>query len=139
MKIKRCRDFSRPHDYGAFAVVRVFNGCLDQLGGRNAWVTISTAKAKLYRRAMGAGGTGLSREDIELDYDSRLELGIEGRPDENNFYDCDLNIQPSGFFERFSAHWKHPNLAHQVPYKLAILSVALGAIGLLLGVVSILQ
>ena len=42
MEIKRCRDFSREQDYGAFAVVRIFNGCLEQLGGRQAWVTVSS-------------------------------------------------------------------------------------------------
>jgi hypothetical protein len=88
---------------------------------------------------LGAAGTGLSQDDIELDYDSRLEIGVVGTPDENGFYACTLTIQPSSFREKLQAHWKHPSLAYRVPYRLAILSVVLGAIGLVLGVISILK
>lgn len=139
MEITRCRDFTREQDYGAFAAVRAFNGCLKQLGGRHAWVTLSSGNMKLYRRVMGAAGTGLSHGDIEFDYDSRLELGLSGHPDENGFYGCDLTMQPSSFIERLHAHWRHPNLAYRVPYQLAILSLVLGAVGLVLGIVNVIK
>jgi len=134
MQITKCRDFSRERDYGAFSVIRVFNGCLEPLGGRGAWITISGGKVAQYRRAQGAGGTGLTKDAIELDYDSRLELGINGRPDQDGFYACELVLAPSSFWEIVRAHWTHPSLAYRVPYRLAVLSVVLGGVGLLLGV-----
>ena len=66
-------------------------------------------------------------------------MGISGSPDENGFYVCGLTIEPSSFGEKLQAHWKHPSLAYRLPYRLAVLSVILGAIGLILGVVSILK
>lgn len=139
MKITRCRDFTRAHDYDAFAAVRIFNGNLEPLGGRHAWVTIKSEGSKLYRRVMGAAGTGLRRGDIELDYDSRLELGIGGKRDEDGFYGCDLTIQPSRLYEKIHAHWIHPNLEYRIPYRMAILSLILGAVGLVLGITSVLK
>jgi hypothetical protein len=85
---------------------------------------------------MGSGGAGLTQDAIELDYDSRMELEINGRPDAYGFYPCDLTIEKSTLMERLKAHWSHPNLAYRVPYRLALLSVALGLAGLLLGIVS---
>ena len=84
MKIeaKRFRDFSRDHDYDAFTVIRVYNSLQKDLGGRNSWVTVSNGQKKRYRRVLGSGSSGLGRDEIELDYDSRLELEINGSKDE---------------------------------------------------------
>ena len=139
VQVTKCRDFSRERDYGAFSVVRVFNKCLDSLGGRGSWVTITGGSVVLYRRVLGAGGTGLTRDAIELDYDSRTELGLSGRPDADGFYTCKLQLQPSTPIERAKAHWTHPSLAYRVPYRLALLSVVLGLVGLVLGILSLLR
>lgn len=132
VQILKCRDFTRERDYDAFSVVRVFNGCLDSAGGRGAWVTIVGDGVTLYRRVLGSGGTGLTRDAIELDYDSRVELGLQGRPDSEGFYSCDLQLARSTAMERAKAHWAHPSLAYRVPYRLALLSVALGFLGLII-------
>ena len=137
MRVVKCKDFSREHDHAAFSVVRVFNGRLAELGGRGAWITISSENRKVYRRVMGSGSVGLTQDAIELDYDSRHDLGITSPPDQNGFHPCDLKLKRSTTLERIAAHWTHPNLAYQVPYRLAMLSLALGLIGLLLGVVSL--
>lgn len=138
IKITKARDFTRDHDYKAFSVVRVFNGCLSSLGGRNAWVVIRGNNVTLYRRAQGAGGVAaLPKTGIELDYDSRLELGLGGRPDEDGYYTCDLEIVPARFVDRILAHWNHPSLEYQLPYRLAVLSVVLGGVGFLLGIAGV--
>ena len=137
MKVFKCRDFKRERDYDEFSVVRVFNGCLSSLGGRGAWVTITGGDVPLYRRVLGSGGTGLTQDAIELDYDSLVELGLCGRPDEDGFYDCKLEIKCSTTRERVMAHWTHPSLAYRVPFRLALLSVVLGLIGFVLGIVSL--
>jgi hypothetical protein len=139
MRIAKCRDFTRERDYAAFSVVRVFNLKLSELGGRGAWVTISGGKESQYRRIMGSGGTDLSQDAIEIDYDSRVELGIVGRPDGNGYYPCELTLSKSSLGERISAHWSHPNLAYRVPYQLAVLSLALGLVGFFLGIVSLIK
>lgn len=139
VQISRCRDFTRERDYGAFSVVRVFNGCLDSLGGRGSWVTIVGDGVSLYRRVLGSGGTGLTRDAIELDYDSRVELGLQGRPDGEGFYACNLQLARSTAWERAKAHWAHPSLAYRVPYRLALLSVVLGLLGLILGIISLVR
>lgn len=136
-QVTRCRDFSRTQDHSLFTVVRVFNGCLKELGDRHAWVAVEGQDATIYRRALGASATGIGKGDIELDYDSRKELGIGGRPDENGFYDCKLIVRKATATEKMRAHWKHPSLEYRVPFKLAILSLALGLIGLGLGIISL--
>ena len=135
--VTRCRDFTRTHDHSLFTAVRIFNGCLKELGGRHAWVAVEGQDATIYRRALGAGATGIRKGDIELDYDSRKELGIEGRPDENGFYACHVRVRKATLTEKIKAHWKHPSLEYRVPFKLAILSLTLGLIGLALGVISL--
>jgi hypothetical protein len=137
VEIKKCRDFTRDYDYPIFTVVRVFNGFLEELGGRRSWVVVVGETGKIYRRVMGAGGTGIRKGDIELDYDSRKELGVAGRRDKNGFYTCDLVIRKAKFTEKVRAHWKHPSLEYRVPFQLALLSLALGLIGLGLGIISL--
>lgn len=137
VQISRCRDFTRHYDHSIFTVVRVFNGFLEELGGRHSWVVVEGETSTIYRRIMGAGGTGIRKGDIELDYDSRKELGVTGRPDESGFYTCDLVIRKAKLTEKVRAHWKHPSLEYRVPFQLALLSLALGLIGLGLGIISL--
>ena len=138
MRASKVRDFSRDFDYHAFSIVRVFNGCLEELGGRNAWVVVSSDNKRLYRRAQGAGGNpGLPKDGIELDYDSRTELGVSGRPDGDGFYSCQVTISPATPFESFLGHWQNPRVEYQFAFRLAVLSVGLGFIGLMLGLVSL--
>jgi hypothetical protein len=96
---------------------------------------------RLVRRARGAGGTtGLPIDGIELDYDSRLELNVVGmQPDAQGFYPCDLELSKASTWDKFIAHWEHPNLEYRVPYQIAIVSAGLGLIGLVLGVVSLVK
>ena len=140
-QIAKARDFSRAQDYDAFAIVRVHNSLLASLGGRNAWVKIVGPTRTLVRRARGAGGTtGLPIAGIELDYDSRLELNIVGSPpDAQGFYPCELQLSKASAWNKFIAHWAHPNLEYRIPYQIAMVSAALGAVGLILGIVSLIK
>ena len=137
INILRCRDFSREYDHSRHTVVRVFNKNLSQLGDRHAWVTIQANGNMICRRVMGSGGTGLSKGDIELDYDSRLELGIVGKKDAQGFYQCDATIRRADLSERISAHLHHPNHEYRVSYKLAAIGLALGFVALILGLISL--
>ncbi|MCL7715801.1 hypothetical protein [Stenotrophomonas mori] len=146
ISITKARDFSRDADYLAFSVVRLRNAHLKGLGGRHSWVRIeNTGNGKvLYRRVRGAGAsagasTGLPANAIEIDYDSRLELGIEGPRDATHFHDCSLTVGPASRLGELKAHWRHPNIEYRVPYRLAILSLALGLLGALLGALSLVR
>ena len=139
IKVSKCRRFSRDHDYGAFSVVRVSNDRLASLGGRNTWVTISGKEVKIYRRVLGSGDSGLPQIAIELDYDSRAELGIKDRRDAEGYYDCDLSLSPSSLLERAMAHFFHPSPAYRVPYQLALLGVVFSLVSILIAVFSSLR
>ena len=138
ISVVRARDYSRDQDYDAFTVVRLFNGHIRSLGGRHAWVKICTDNKRIYRRIRGGANLGLAGDSIELDYDSRLELGIESPRGEDGFHPCSVVISPASFFGKIMAHWQNPNIEYRVSYRLAILSVVLGFVGLILGVISIL-
>lgn len=135
--VAKARDFSRPQDYDAFSVIRLYNAHLRILGGRHAWVRLSCNGRNLYRRIRGAGGgTGLPSDGMELDYDSRLELGINSPRDADGFHPCNVIITPAGLLGSIRAHWRHPSIEYRVPYRLAMLSVALGLLGAVLGAAS---
>jgi hypothetical protein len=138
--ITTVRDFTRQNDYNAFSVVRVHNRFVADLGGRHAWVRIRNANATLYRRVRGAGAdTSLPPDGIELEYDSRLELGLPGPPDANGFYACDLTVEPATTLDKIRAHWSHPTIEYRVTYRLAVLSVVLGSVGFILGIISLVR
>jgi hypothetical protein len=137
-KISLVRDFSRNQDRDK-AVVRVFNLQLQKLGGRNAWVRISSGNSTIFRRVLGSGEYGLSANAIELDYDSRLELDELGTLNAEGYFECPrgLNIQRTSLYDRFRAHWYHPNVEYRAPYQIAVIGLTMGIIGLILGVISL--
>ena len=62
----------------------------------------------------------------------RKELGIE----KNKAYK--LNINEASFSEKyFNSNWKHPNPTVSLPYKISIISLFLGLISIILGVISL--
>ena len=138
--VTKARDYSRPQDYDAFSVVRLYNAHLKSLGGRHAWVRLSSNGKTLFRRVRGAGGgTGLPSDGMELDYDSRLELGVDSPRAADGFHPCNVVVSPAGFLGYIKAHWSHPNIEYRVPYRLAMLSVVLGLLGAFLGALSLLK
>src|SRR5208282_3442172 len=126
-KITKVREFTHPHDYFAFSTVRVNNSLVAELGGRNAWVRISGESEPLIRRLRG--GPGLPKEAIELDYDSRLDLSATEECG-GGFYRCNLEIQPASRSDKFRAHFYNSNIAYRVSFQMALIAVALGAVGL---------
>jgi len=139
ISISKARDFTRPQDYDAFSVVRLYNAHLRALGGRHAWVRLSCNGKILFRRVRGAGGgTGLPSVGIEIDYDSRQELGIDNARGADGFHPCSVTVSRAGFLGSIQAHWAHPNIEYRAPYRLAMQSVALGLLGAILGAVSFL-
>ena len=133
MAINQCRNFSREYDYGDTAVVRVANARLATLGGRRAWIKIqnNSNNRVIYRRAYGAGNCGLTNYQIELDYDSRFDLDLDGDFNNAKFIDCDLTIRRCYFFEKFIAHLKHPNLIYRIPFQIAVMSLVISIVSLI--------
>jgi hypothetical protein len=132
MDVTECRDFSREYDHSDFGVVRVHNTVLDGLGGRRAWVKIESTispRKTIYRQALGSGPTSLTAAQIELDYDSRNDLGIDSTRQENGTYPCSLTVRKCSRVEAFLAHWLHPDLSYQIAFRLGVLSAVLGVIG----------
>jgi len=133
--VERVRDFGQEQDFLESSIVRVSSLLLAELGGRHSWVRIKSGKSKIYRRARGAAvGRNLPKNGIELEYDSRLELGVDGERDDSEYYSCSMELQRANFFEKAVAHWAHPSLEYRVTYRLAILSLALAALSVVLAV-----
>lgn len=136
--ITKARDFTQSHDYDASAIVRLNNTQVAKLGGRHSWVKLSGGAKTLMRRVRGSGGiSGLSNDAMEIDYDSRLELGIDDPRSSDEFYTCSIVITPASFVDKIKAHWFHPNIEYQVPFRLAMIGLALGIVGLFLGLMSL--
>lgn len=138
--ISKVRNFSKDRDFDSFAVVRVSNSVVDTLGGRNAWVTIRGPHKVIYRIVRGSGDiASLSRDAIELDYDSRLDLDALGRPDAEGFAVTSLELARASALQSFLAHWRNPSLAYRVPFQIAIIALILGIVGAVLGVAAVLR
>lgn len=149
IRINQLRNFTKKSDYTSFATVRVHNSRLKDLGGRNAWVFILSPDTSVYRTIRGSGSlTPFPEDAIELDYDTSIELEMHQTkpvnpkdPPEEQFYSCDLKIRPVRRLEIIKAHWSHPNPAYRVPLQISItlgsLSVLLGLIGAIFGIVSL--
>lgn len=150
LQINHQRGFTHKSDYGAFATVRLHNNQLAGLGGRNAWVRIESDACCVYRTVRGFGSRkAFPKDGIELDYDTSVVLGIKGAgtpsmkmDDQASFYPCRLTIRRATKWEIIKAHWSHPDPAYRVPLQISILlggiSVGLGMLGAVLGVISLL-
>ncbi len=103
----------------------------------------------MFRTVRGCGqAPGFSRDSLELDYDTCMELnissaaplqgGLVGQPP---FYPCQLEVCWASRLEIIKAHWYHPNPSYRVPLQisltLGLLSVALGVLGVVLGLLSL--
>ncbi|MCF6287942.1 MAG: hypothetical protein L3J53_01725 [Proteobacteria bacterium] len=49
VEIKKQKPFSNDYDKNSLSVVRIFNKNLKPLGGRHAWVKLSTGSKCIYR------------------------------------------------------------------------------------------
>lgn len=150
IQINHQRRFSQQSDYSGFASIRVHNSQLAALGGRNAWVSITSGSATVYRTIRGSGSLpGFPQDGMELDYDTFVELGVPSGQapslvlggGDRPFFPCNLKARSIGRYELIRAHWAHPNPAYRVPLQISIVlgsvGVALGAIGVILGIISV--
>ena len=140
LPITKIRTFSRTEDASSFSTIRVNKSVLAKLGGRNHWVRIKHGKKAIYRMAKGAdAATGFTKETVELDYDSWLELDYDPdtKADENRYFPCSMKIRKAVYFEHFIAHWTHPDPAYSVPMQFGIITYLMGigsaVIGFLIG------
>jgi hypothetical protein len=139
--ITQQRKFSNAADYDAFSVVRLQNSEIPSLGGRNAWVKITSMDgACVYRMIRGCGELeNFPVDAIEFDYETNRALGIpKGRPNALGFYPCDLIVRPATRLEILAAHWHHPDHAYRFPLQLSLVSLILGIVGFILGLLSFL-
>lgn len=140
LRITQRRKFSNPADYDAFSVIRLHNSCVTALGGRNTWVRIESDSGKtVFRMIRGAGAAaGFPADALEFDYETSLALGIpQGAANEHGFYPCSLSIRQATHWEILIAHWKHPDPAYRFPLQISLVSLLLGIIGFVLGMVSL--
>ena len=146
-KITSYRIYTDKEDYYRFAAVRVSNNLIKNLGGRHSWVLIETDKGKrIYRTIRGAGNKDIKTHQIEIDYDSIIELDLH-KSDRNNgnsvknesgYKSCNVKLKRIGFPRKIVAHFKHPDPAYRTPMQLAMIMSVVGFISLLLGIISIL-
>lgn len=128
--ISRIRDFSKEFDFNDETVCRIHTSLI-QIYGRNNWIKITSKNASIYRRVKGLSMQNFTKDSMELDYDSRLELGISGAKKDTGFIDCDVNIKKASLVEVFQANWNYPNYPVKIAFRLGILSVFLAVIGLI--------
>lgn len=140
-EIRRIRTFTSEHDFRSPIIVRVHNSLLKQLGGRNSWVKITNGDRVIYRICKGIGKKEHFYEDnIETDYDSRLELDIDRtKTDDHGWFLTSLTISRCTLLDTFLAHWTHPELGYRFPIQLSLVSLGLGLVGLLLGLMSLVK
>jgi hypothetical protein len=141
IQITQQRKFSNTADYDAFSVVRLHNSELAALGGRNAWITITSMNgARVHRMIRGCGDSeNFPHDAIEFDYETNKALGItKAKQNAVGFYPCALQVRPASRLEILAAHWNHPDHAYRFPLQLSLVSFFLGIVGLILGVLSFL-
>jgi hypothetical protein len=138
-QISHVKNFSKDHDFlGPFC--RIHTSLLNSELKRRDWVCIvnNANGQKIFRQARGLSVQGFTKQSIEIDYDSRVDLGIDGDRDDNGFIQCDLSVRRASLIESFfTANWKHPDYTHMVSYRLALIGCFLGILGLVLGMLSL--
>lgn len=149
--ISEHRRFTKEEDVERFAIVRVQNSLMKELGGRHKWVEIRNqdSNKKIYRRLAGSGSTDLLKQQIELDYDSSIELGlnenkrIERGETETQVslpYACNMSMHPVwryNFFKKAIANWRHPDPAYSYPFKISLTMSAVALLSLVFPLVSL--
>jgi len=133
MDISKFRGFSEDQDYSGFAVVRLSNKQMDEFR-RGTWVRIESGENVLYRKVRGGR---LAKGAIALDYDSRLDLGVD--PDakgDDGYYPIQATIRAANRLERLWALVVHPDERFRIAHQLGLLGVGLGILSLVIAVVS---
>lgn len=136
ISITQVKSFTRERDFDDSAVIRVFNGHLKALGGRNGWVCITIGRKHAYRLIKG---NPIPADTIEMDYDSRVELGIQREDREDGGWNCQIYLSPATLTQRVAAHWKHPDLGHRVSFQLGLIGLVLGALGFAQGILGMMK
>ena len=147
-KITSYRNYTDKDDNHRFAVVRLSNNLIDSLGGRYSWIAVeSETGKKIYRTIRGAGNKDIKKDQIELDYDSIVDLELHKTnksdelfmKDDSGFRSCNLSLKQIGFFRKIEAHFKHPDQAYRAPMQLAIIMAFISLFSLILGIISFLK
>jgi hypothetical protein len=92
--------------------------------------------AKIIRYVLGHGGLpGVTKQAIAVDYDGLETLGYRMKPEQC----ANLIVRKAKPYESIYYLTKHPDLVVQLSIKLALLSTALGLIGLVGVIVSLMS
>lgn len=138
--VTRERRFTDERDFDAFAVIRVANRTVTDLGGRNRWVVMTgPSRRPVYRVIRGVkASVKLPVGAMETYYETNNALGIgRSQVDADGFYECDVYIRSARILEIGLAHWNHPDGYYRFPIRISLVALALGVIGLFLGIVSL--
>lgn len=101
-----------------------------RLGSKAGKVIVLEARGKK-ARALARGAPGRDAASIYLDDATRDRLGLSSGED------VDFTITPGGFFDEFVWGWGATNAVTRVGTRLAVLSIALGVLGFILGTVAL--
>lgn len=134
---KQC-GFTRAEDHNAFALVRLDNRLVRHFGGRNQWVVLQgPTQKKVYRMVQGTGRTPLAANAMECDYETSMALGIPpSAKDKEGYHACQVVARRANKLEVLQAHWHHPDHYYRLPFRISLLALQLGVVGVLLGVMS---
>lgn len=84
-------------------------------------------------RAIARGAPGNSREEIFLDLATRQKLGLSLNQA------ADIKILAASTFDELIWAWNATNAMPRIASRLAVLSIVLGVVGLLLGLISLMS
>ena len=132
------RAFSERSDYLSFSVVRLNNNAVKQFGGRGNWVRICNTQngTTIFRMIRGSSPQFmLNKEQMEIDYDGIIELGIKSEMGSGGFRSCEILVEQAKRHERILAHWKHPDPGYQLPFRISMVSLIIGILGFLGGII----
>ena len=142
LEISGARGFSKDYENQGSAVVRLSSKDMRNKSVSDAWVfprgTWVWIKSGEYRNLRKVRGGRVAENCIELDYDSRLELGIESDDKMvGGYFPIDGSVRKASWIGRQIGYWKIPDDTFVIAHRLGVLGVTLGVLGVILGVIGV--
>lgn len=138
-KVVLSRVRTAPEDDIGQGVARIFNSFVTPLrknqkdrfqrGDYVALINRVTGD-KIVRVVVGSGHTDCRKNEVLLDYESRIRLGIHKRAQRE---EADVLVRQAGRLEVFSRYWNHESRAERFAMRRDTISVGLGFLGAVLG------
>lgn len=128
-----------PEDSGLqHSIVRLSNNHIDskkqdktKFFRREAVVVVNTDNGeKVLRYVMGNPGLSITKDSLAIDYDAVDLLGVKYKAKAN------IEVRVATTWEVLSWFWRHPDLSVNLSVRLGVIGALLGVLGFMTGLVS---